>query len=58
VIAMQSVAAYYVLVALNVANQASHEARVPSPTLARRPRLAALLAMVRRPTRRTAAAAA
>jgi len=54
---MQSVAAYYVLVASDVANQASREARFQHAVPARRSRLAAFVATLRRPARRAVAAA-
>jgi len=55
---MQSVAAYYVLVASDVASQASRKARFQHPAPSRRSRLAAFVAALLRPARRVAAAAA
>ncbi len=53
---MQSVAAYYVLVASEIANEASAKARYDHAPR-RRSRLTELLGSITRPVRRTAAAA-
>jgi hypothetical protein len=55
---MQSVAAYYVLVASELANDASARPRYSHAAPAKRSRLSSVLAAFARPVRRSATAAA
>ncbi|HEY8439748.1 MAG TPA: hypothetical protein VIK65_14145 [Candidatus Limnocylindrales bacterium] len=55
---MQSVAAYYVLVATELANDANARPRYRHPAPAKRSRLASFVAAFARPVRRPASAAA
>ena len=55
---MQSVAAYYVLVATELANDASARPTFRNPAPEKRSRLSSLVATFTRPVRRSSAAAA
>lgn len=57
-ITMQSVAAYYVLVATELANDAHARPRYSHPVPVKRSRLASFVAAFARPVRRSASAAA